>query len=111
MTESIDVVEQKTESTEVFQENKIYCANCIHCKLVRTPAGQRDQFYLRVRCAAGKWRKKMGEEKIHKYFTVCRRSIDYCDSYEEMGDTAEYIRELRKSLPSKDESYDEGCSY
>jgi len=48
---------------------KIYCANCIHCKLVPSPAGG-GRYYLRVRCEAGKWRKKLGEEKIYKYFTV-----------------------------------------
>ncbi|MEW5816152.1 MAG: hypothetical protein AB1798_12255, partial [Spirochaetota bacterium] len=60
---------------EIIDEitDKIYCANCIHCKLVRTPRGNGDQYYLRVRCDAGKWRKKLGEEKIYKYFTVARR--------------------------------------
>ena len=86
-------------------ETKVYCANCIHCKLVRTFSGTEGQYYLRVRCDAGKWRKKLGEEKIYKYFTVARRSLDYCDSYEPMGDPKEYIRELKKNLPIKDELY------
>lgn len=98
-------VQNEIESEESF-ENKIYCANCIHCKLVTSPADSTDQFYLRVRCAAGKWKKKLGEEKIHKYFTVSRRSIDSCDMYEPMGEVEEFMRELRKELPSKDESYD-----
>jgi len=84
---------------------KIYCANCIHCKLVRTTSGNANQYYLRVRCAAGKWKKKLGEEKIYKYFTVARRSLDNCDSYIPMGDAREFIRDLRKSLPIKDELY------
>lgn len=108
MTEVFTTAEKL--ATEEIQESKIYCANCSHCKLVTSPAGT-DQFYLRVRCAAGKWKKKMGEEKIHKYFTVSRRSIDYCDSYEPMGDVIEYMKELRKTLPSKDESYDRVSSY
>ncbi len=98
------LAEQNTQ--EDVQSNKIYCANCSHCKLVTSPSGKADQFYLRVKCAAGKWRKKLGEEKIHKYFTVTRRSIDYCDSYEPMGDPQEFIRDLKKELPSKDETYD-----
>ncbi len=100
-------VNAETETLSYSEEctGKIYCANCSHCKLITSPAGQ-DQFYLRVRCDAGKWKKKMGEEKIHKYFTVSRRSIDSCDAYEPMGDEEEYMRELRKTLPSKDESYD-----
>ncbi|MCR4791052.1 MAG: hypothetical protein K5839_08265 [Treponemataceae bacterium] len=91
----------KTSSTE-----KIYCANCIHCKLVTTAGETSDEFYLRVRCDAGKWKKKLGEEKIHKYFTVARRSIDYCDMYEDMGDPEDFMKELKMNLPSKDESYD-----
>lgn len=101
----VDVSECEKVDDEI-KSTKIYCANCIHCKLVTSPADTSDQFYLRVRCAAGKWRKKMGEEKIHKYFTVSRRSIDFCDSYEDMGETEDFIRNLRKTLPSKDESYD-----
>ncbi len=85
--------------------DKIYCANCINCKLVRDQQGGGDQYYLRVRCAAGKWRKKLGEEKIYKYFTVARRSLDFCDSYEPMGEPKDFIRDLKKTLPIKDEAY------
>jgi hypothetical protein len=92
-------------ATTTERKEKIYCANCIHCKLVRASAEDGDEYYLRVRCAAGKWRKKLGGEKIYKYFTVARRSIDECDMYEPMGDPREFIRELRKSLPIKDEAY------
>ena len=46
------------------------------------------------------------EEKIHKYFTVARRSIDYCDMYDDMGDAEDFIKELRMTLPTKDESYE-----
>lgn len=92
-------------TAEPAKREKIYCANCIHCKLVRTPSEDGDRYYLRVRCAAGKWRKKLGGEKFYKYFTVARRSIDECDAYEPMGDAREFIRELKKSLPIKDEPY------
>jgi hypothetical protein len=84
---------------------KIYCANCIHCKLVRIPTVSSGQYQLRVRCTAGKWKKKLGDEKLYKYFTVARRSLDECDSYEPMGDSKEFLRELRRSLPIKDETY------
>ena len=89
----------------VGSSEKIYCANCSNCKLVRDQYGSGDQYYLRVRCAAGKWRKKLGEEKIYKYFTVARRSLDSCECYEPMGDPKEFIRELKKTLPIKDEVY------
>jgi hypothetical protein len=84
---------------------RVFCANCIHCKLVPAPADVEGRYRLRVRCEAGKWRKKLGDEKIYKYFTVARRSIDACDSYEDMGDADEFIRDLRKLLPTADEIY------
>ena len=84
---------------------KIYCANCIHCKLVRSSNGDENQYVLRVRCAVGKWRKKLGGEKVYKYFTVARRSLDECEAYIPMGDPREFIRDLKKSLPIKDEIY------
>lgn len=98
------------EQEKSASDEKIFCANCIHCKLVRDQRGVGEQYYLRVRCAAGKWRKKLGEEKIYKYFTVARRSLDYCDSYEPMGDPKEFIRELKKTLPIKDEVYSNSSS-
>ena len=89
----------------IAQNEKIYCANCINCKLVRTSNGSGNQYYLRVRCSAGKWKKKLGEEKIYKYFTVARRSLDACETYGPMGEPREFIRELKKSLPIRDELY------
>jgi hypothetical protein len=85
--------------------SRVFCANCTHCKLVRTPAGNGSQYYLRVRCDAGKWKKKLGEEKVYKYFTVARRTTDTCPMYEPMGDAREYLKELKKNLPIKDEIY------
>ena len=81
--------------TEEFYSGKIYCANCFHCKLV--PA---QQVYEEdhVRCAAGKWKKKLGEEKFYKFNTITRRYLDSCDSWEDMGETREFIRDLRKTL-------------
>ncbi|HUV06918.1 MAG TPA: hypothetical protein VMX75_04255 [Spirochaetia bacterium] len=85
--------------------DKIYCANCIHCKLVRISATNGNQYHLRVRCDAGKWKKKLGDEKYYKYFTVARRSLDECDRYEPMGDTKDFLKELKKTLPIRDEVY------
>ena len=96
----VEIEEDRTEKT-----GHIFCANCIHCKLVPAPAHTTDRYYLRVRCDAGKWRKKLGEEKFYKYFTVARRSIDFCESYVDMGDSREFLKDLKKSLPIKDEIY------
>jgi len=51
------------------------------------------------------WKKKLGDEKIYKYFTVARRSKDSCPFYEPMGEPKEYLKELRKTLPIRDEIY------
>jgi hypothetical protein len=98
--ESVDILEDNPDGTK-----RIFCANCIHCKLVSAPAATSDQYYLRVRCDSGKWRKKLGEEKIYKYFTVARRSIPACETYEPMGDVRDFIRDLKKTLPMRDELY------
>jgi|APCry1669189204_1035204.scaffolds.fasta_scaffold107780_2 hypothetical protein len=100
---SPSVVQAESESVEA--PGRVFCANCIHCKLVPAPAEAEGSFRLRVRCDAGKWRKKLGEEKVYKYFTVARRSIESCDSYEDMGEATEFIKDLRKLLPTTDELY------
>ena len=99
MQENDTPVLEKEETSPVG--TRIYCANCIPA-----PAETSGQFYLRVRCDAGKWKKKLGGEKQYKYFTVTRRSIDFCDSYEPMGDSEEFLSDLRRTLPIRDEIYD-----
>ncbi len=84
---------QGVSQLEEFQTVKVYCANCFYCKLLPTESGNA---VLRIRCAAGKWKKKLGQEKVYKYCTISRRFQDFCDSYDEMGETTDYIRELRK---------------
>jgi hypothetical protein len=85
-----------------FNRGKIYCANCINCKLVPAKPGKENQYLLRIRCAAGKWKKKLGEEKFYNYCTITRRYLDHCDAYEGMGDSQEYIRELRKKFSHRE---------
>ncbi|HDQ13220.1 MAG TPA: hypothetical protein ENN41_00190 [Sediminispirochaeta sp.] len=99
-----DSASSETEKQD-GKSKKIYCANCAHCKLVRNSQEDGNHYTLRVRCEAGKWVKKLGGEKYYKYFTVARRSIEECDSYEPMGDEKEFLRELKKTLPIKDEVY------
>ena len=92
-------------SVDEFTMDKVYCANCTHCKLIRMSAGNGSQYYLRVRCDAGMWKKKLGEEKVYKYFTVARRTLDVCEYYGPMGDIKDFLKELKKNLPIKDEIY------
>jgi hypothetical protein len=88
--------------------DKIYCANCEHCVVIKVPAGIGSKYLLRVKCIQNKWKKKLGEEKFYKYFTVARRIEDECGDYSPMGDNIKgYLRDLRKSLPIKDEVYEE----
>lgn len=94
-----------TSGQDNYSAEKVYCANCCHCKIVRTLEDNGTQYYLRVRCSAGKWVKKLGGEKFYKYFTVARRSVGNCDSYVPMGEPREFLRELKKTLPIKDEPY------
>jgi len=109
MVESLETPEAMIKNEKsVSAQEKVYCANCSNCKLVRAAVGNGSQYQLRVRCAAGKWKKKLGDEKFYKYFTVARRSMDFCDSYEPMGDTKEFIKELKNNLPIKDEIYSNG---
>ncbi len=86
---------------------KVYCANCLNCVLVKTPAGVKNKYLLRVRCSAKQWKKKLGEEKLYKYFTVARRTMAACSDYESMGELKSYLKDLRKNLPIKDELYNE----
>lgn len=95
---------QKDDNTE-----KIYCANCSNCIVVKVPVPNKpDQYLLRLKCTAGVWQKKLGTEKLHKYFTAARRMVDECESYSEMGDLVVFIKSLRKTLPATDELYKVG---
>ena len=104
MADAYAALEHQSRGSTIA-EDKIYCANCAKCKLVRVPAVSGSQYYLRVRCIAGMWKKKLGDEKLYKYFTVARRSIDSCAAYEPMGDSREFLRELKRTLPIRDEVY------
>ena len=85
--------------------DKIYCANCRHCVLFKQSVGEKGSYVLRVKCSNGLWKKKSGEEKIYKYFTIVRRTLPECEFYDPMGEEKSFIKELRKSLPIKDEIY------
>ncbi|MDR1218243.1 MAG: hypothetical protein LBK73_01385 [Treponema sp.] len=87
---------REESQSEEFQTAKVYCANCFYCKIL---AGAADAAaVLRIRCMAGKWKKKLGQEKIYRYCTIGRRFQDACDSYLDMGESTAFIRELRNNL-------------
>jgi hypothetical protein len=86
-------------------EGKIYCANCAHCVVFKLPIENTKAYVLRVRCSKGVWKKKSGDEKIYKYFSIVRRIMDTCEFYDAMGDEHSFLKELKRSLPIKDEIY------
>lgn len=87
-------------------DEKIYCANCQYCSVIQKPALVSDQYVLRLHCTKDKWKKKIGEVKYYKYFTAARRTVDTCDMYNSIyEDPKDFIKDLRKNLPIKDEVY------
>ncbi|HPK44715.1 MAG TPA: hypothetical protein PLV62_07025 [Spirochaetota bacterium] len=86
-------------------KEKFFCANCVNCIVIRQYESDPERFVLRVRCTKKQWTKRSGEEKLYKYFTVSRRTVDNCQYYNEAGDLYPYIKNLRRDLPIKDEIY------
>lgn len=94
------------ELNDIIDPGSIYCANCKHCVLFRQMSAADDnQYLLRVKCTQEQWRKKLGKEKMYKYFTVARRTVTSCPDYKEMGDLRTFLKILRKNLPVRDEVY------
>ena len=82
------------------KEKKMYCANCKNCKVVLLAASDGSSLQ-KVRCAAGHWKKPLGEEKLFPLATVPRRVVRNCPDYDEMGEPKQYMKELKKNLPPK----------
>jgi hypothetical protein len=93
------------EETMASENQKIFCANCRHCIVLRHYEADQEKYILRVRCIKKMWSKRSGEEKLYKYFTVARRMMNRCEHYKKMGDELPFIKNLKKELPIKDEIY------
>ena len=83
------------------KSNKIYCANCLHCKEfthVSPLTGVRER---RIRCAAGQWTTPSGNEKTYSLHTALIRRKEECARYDSMGedDLPEFLKTLRDTLP------------
>ena len=91
-------------SEESDKTNKFYCANCANCKIfVGTVSdGKKIQ---KVRCAAGHWKKASGGEKFYNYANVLKRTQTECTDYDAIGDSRPFIRKLKKTIPSKENTY------
>ena len=95
----------QVEKDQKNDAGKIFCANCSHCVVFKQPIEHSNSYVLRVKCSMGLWKKKSGDEKIYKYFSIIRRTMDQCSNYDPMGDELSFLKELRQSLPIKDEIY------
>ncbi len=102
---------EEEENLEEYQDDdksdKQYCANCLHCVVVKVPvvSGKDSQWKQRVKCNKGKWRKRLGDEKLYKYFSVFRRVVSGCEYYEKMGELKTFLKDLKRNLPQSDEVY------
>jgi len=47
-------------------KEKIFCANCQNCIVIRQYESEPDRYVLRVKCLKKKWVKRSGEEKRYK---------------------------------------------
>ena len=63
------------ENEQKGTNGRVYCANCSHCVVFKQPIESTDAYVLRVRCSIGMWKKKSGDEKIYKYFSIIRRIL------------------------------------
>jgi len=86
-------------------KEKVYCANCEYCVVVRVFETDNSKYVLRVKCDKKRWAKRSGEEKQYKYFTVGRRVQNECPDYSAIGELNPFIKNLRRELPVKDEIY------
>ena len=80
---------------------KLYCANCLHCKEfshVSELTGARER---KVKCVARQWATPAGKQKTYSLHTVLSRRKDKCSHYDSMGesDLGEFISTLRETLP------------
>ncbi len=84
------------------QPEKIYCANCLHCKAFnRLVAGKKQR---RVKCKKGHWGTDgEGNTKTYKHNMVLNRKMLHCGDYESMGehDKESFFKNLRKTITSE----------
>ena len=80
---------------------KLYCANCLHCKGFSHVSDRTKARERRVRCAAKQWLTPAGNEKTYSLHTVLSRRKDECAHYDSMGedDLQEFIADLKNNLP------------
>lgn len=88
---------------ESGDSGKIFCANCYHCKVVKDSNHHGKDIVLKVRCSAGMWKKRVGDDKLYRLDTVEQRRVPDCPHYDPMGECHDFMRELRRSLPQTQE--------
>lgn len=83
-----------------MEDQKIYCANCLHCKVFIPPSGDSE---LLVRCIKGQWKNSFDSEDAFPLEKVLSCRMPECAHYEGMGedDCEEFIAELRATFEPK----------
>ena len=83
--------------------NKIFCANCINCKVFRHYSSDKTAYTQKVRCTAVQWKKPGGGEKTYFLHTLLNRQMEKCSEFEFAGDNLAdeqtFIQSLRRTLP------------
>ncbi len=81
------------------------CADCKNAKVFREVSGNSGRYLLKVKCAAGHWRRgrKQGDSvDIHR---ILSRRRHKCPDYESMSDNEEdrkqYLADLATDLPDE----------
>lgn len=91
---------------ETIENEKIFCANCKHCILIRQSIdGKPDKYYLRCMCVKNHWKTAGKPIKYYKYCNIHQKAVKECDDYYEMGYLKKFMKDLKKNLPEKDEIY------
>ena len=87
------------------KKSVLFCANCLHCKLIHSLNRDKSTYTKKIRCKKSRWKYVSKEEKIYDYHTILNRNASNCPYYESASDndfeTKQFIRHLKKTLPPK----------
>jgi len=89
---------------------KIYCANCANCKVLRFYNHDKSTYVQKIRCSKGQWSYQSGKERFYDYFNLLNHKPDVCLFYDPMCESYDelksYLKNLRNTLPRSMVIYD-----
>ncbi len=93
--------------------NRIYCAECANCKLVREISAT-GRYIMKARCAQGHWLRN-GKEALVDYHNMDRRTLDACPDYittsDNDSDRKAFVDGLDNTLPIERHIYEADGSF